>query len=85
MFQRQREELQLNSEEKTLIGTKMIQTGLKDSFGRGGQGKLKPGKTVLKLLDTTGLRVCVCVPICRGIMFTSLLGHFNNLPQKISQ
>lgn len=83
MFQRQREELQLNSEEKTLIGTKMIQTGLKDSFGRGGQGKLKPGKTVLKLLDTTGLRVCV--PICRGIMFTSLLGHFNNLPQKISQ
>lgn len=45
MFQRQREELRFNSEEKTLIGTKMIETGLKDSSGRGGQGKLEPGKT----------------------------------------
>lgn len=45
MFQRQREGLQFNSEEKTLIGAKMIQNGLKDSSGRGGQGKLEPGKT----------------------------------------
>ena len=45
VFQRQREELRFNSEEKTLIGTKMIETGLKDSSGRGGQGKLEPGKT----------------------------------------
>lgn len=59
MFQRQREELQLNSEEKTLIGTKMIQTGLKDSFGRGGQGKLKPGKTECWSFLTK--QACVCV------------------------